>query len=159
MASATLPCLMNLTCMNASGGGGYRGWNGGSSSGGWRRDPLEHRGDAPASVVAGLSGFSDQPADELVEGLGLARPMVEPSAAADQGTADDGTRPEDACGPPIADGEPVHGGAATAVLPWWSTGLWPSAVSVEFVVDEIGPAPTNPSSAAAGSAAYRAAVT
>ena len=30
---------------------------------------------------------------------------------ADQGTADDGPRPEYACGPPVADGEPVHGGA------------------------------------------------
>ena len=32
-------------------------------------------------------------------------------AAADQGTADDGTRPEGAHGPPIADREPLHGGA------------------------------------------------
>jgi hypothetical protein len=54
---------------------------------------------------------SDRRADDLVDGLGLAGLVVEPGAAADQGTADDGTRPEGARGPPIADREPVHGGA------------------------------------------------
>jgi hypothetical protein len=53
---------------------------------------------------------SEQPAD-LVEGLGLAGLLVEPGAAADHGTADDGTGPESSCGPPIADADPVHGGA------------------------------------------------
>lgn len=55
--------------------------------------------------------MSDRPAGDLVDGLGLAGLVVEPGAAADQGTADAGTRPEGARGPPIADGEPVHGGA------------------------------------------------
>src|SRR5450756_2238270 len=54
---------------------------------------------------------SDRPADDLVNGLALAGLVVETGAAADQGTADDGTRPEGARGPPIADRETVHGGA------------------------------------------------
>jgi hypothetical protein len=39
-------------------------------------------------LLPGLSGFSDQSADDLVEGLGLAGLVVESGAAADQGTAD-----------------------------------------------------------------------
>src|SRR6185312_8415314 len=60
--------------------------------------------------ISWLCGWSDQSADDLVEGLGLAALLVEPSAAADQSTADDGTRPEGAGGPPVADRKPVHGG-------------------------------------------------
>ena len=43
---------------------------------------------APHHVLLPESGFSDQCADDLVEGLGLAGLVVESGAAADQGTAD-----------------------------------------------------------------------
>src|SRR5579859_3144662 len=75
-----------------------------SCCGGWRRDPSCDRG-------ANRHGLSDQSADDLVEGLGLAGLVMEPGASADRGAAEDGSGPEDACGPPVADGEPVHGGA------------------------------------------------
>jgi hypothetical protein len=39
-------------------------------------------------LLPAFSGFSDQSADDLVEELGLAGPVVESGAAADQGTAD-----------------------------------------------------------------------
>src|SRR4051794_35428891 len=64
-------------------------------------------------LVAGLCGVvtswsvpSDQSADDLVEGFGLAGLVVEPGATPDQGTAEHGSRPEGACGPPVADREP-----------------------------------------------------
>jgi hypothetical protein len=54
-------------------------------------------GGAAIRMGVGPCAVSDQSADDLVEGLGLAGLVVEPSAAAaDQGTADDGTRPEGA---------------------------------------------------------------
>jgi hypothetical protein len=49
-------------------------------------------------LLPGLSGLSEQSAD-LVDGLGLASVLAETGAAADQGTADDGTRPEEAAAP------------------------------------------------------------
>src|ERR1700742_2985796 len=70
--------------------------------GGWRRDPVGSHGDTRRVR-------SEQPAD-LVEGLGLAGLLVEPGSAADQGTADGGAGPEQAGGPPVADGEAVHRG-------------------------------------------------
>ena len=65
--------------------------------------------------------LSDESAGDLVERLGLAAPLVEPSAPADQGTGEDCPCPEGARGPPEADGEPVnsgvdYGGAAVVVL-------------------------------------------
>jgi hypothetical protein len=44
-------------------------------------------------VLLPESGFSDQCADDLVEGLGLAGLVVQAGAPADQGTADDGGVP------------------------------------------------------------------
>ena len=46
----------------------------------------------PHHVLLPESGFSDQCADDLVEGLGLAGHVVQAGAPADQGTADDGGR-------------------------------------------------------------------
>src|SRR3954447_20608532 len=59
----------------------------------------------PACWVASraLAASSDHSAEDLVEGLGLAGLVVEPGVAADQRTADDGTRPESSRGPPVAD--------------------------------------------------------
>ncbi len=45
-------------------------------------------GGAAIRMGIGPCPVSDQSADDLVEGLGLAGLVVEPSAAADQGTAD-----------------------------------------------------------------------
>ena len=42
--------------------------------------------------------MSDQCADDPVERFGLAGLVMESGAPADQGTADDGARPENACG-------------------------------------------------------------
>jgi len=47
---------------------------------------------APPHVLLPESGFSDQCADDLVEGLGLAGLVVQAGAPADQGAADDGER-------------------------------------------------------------------
>jgi hypothetical protein len=87
MAWAMLPGLMNLKRMSASGGMESR------------IELVVRRlvGSAaicpaveapPTMLLPGLSGFSDQSADDLVEGLGLAGLVVESGAAADQGTAD-----------------------------------------------------------------------
>ena len=85
MAWAMLPGLMNLKRMSASGG-----WNRGSNwwfVASWVRVAIRPAVEAPPTVVPGFSGFSDQSADDLVEGLGLAGLVVESGAAADQGTA------------------------------------------------------------------------
>jgi hypothetical protein len=57
---------------------------------GARRDPSGRSGAADHVLLPGFSGFSDESADDLVEGLGLAGLVVESGAAADQGTADSG---------------------------------------------------------------------
>ena len=49
-------------------------------------------GRPPTTCLLPESGFSDQCADDLVEGLGLAGLVVQAGAPADQRTADDGGR-------------------------------------------------------------------
>src|SRR5262249_1584215 len=77
--------LMDLTRMSACGGMGIGDGAGGRRVvGGAAIRPACRGATARAQV-------SDQSADDLVDGLGLAGLLVEPRAAADQSTADDGT--------------------------------------------------------------------
>src|ERR1700692_2066263 len=86
-----LPGLMSLTrieCLRWDGNGGSNWW-----FVFWWAAPRSVRASgAPHHVLLPESGFSDQCADDLVEGLGLPGLVVQPGAPADQGTADDGGR-------------------------------------------------------------------
>jgi hypothetical protein len=102
MAWAMLPGLMLPMRINAS-GGWNRGWSGWLVFGGSLRDPCGRPG-APDRALCQCSPLT-------ISSIARAGALVvESGTAADQGTADDGTRREDVGSPPVADGEPVHGG-------------------------------------------------